>query len=414
MKSMKLSVIVCVYNTDEKLLSECLHSVFASTYKSHEVIVVDDGSDKDYSKIFAKYNKVKYYKTENQGTLNARIFGAKKATGDYVCYADSDDMVSDLYYSALMQKAEQTGADIVLNDWAFLTENTKYFCKNDTTIAKNLVYINDVVFEKFMEQSGLQHSFYVLWNKVIKREILLSAINDIEKNCKQKQLFAEDVLISFFVFHYAKLLVNTHVGFYFYRIHDLQQISVKSEEKLKHHICAMADVFDIMEEKLKEWNQFEFAENFFINWKKLLAYGQYAEAKKQKFKELPNLIKERYNLDVLKTHYPKMSKYYDNQFVLPTNLNEVSENIKKVYFANKYLRIYAKNAKFAKKQIWAIADLFDKRLCFVKNKSLANLCLTKEKYSLKQRILHNTFVYKVGVVLFPKGSKIRKKLKAKL
>lgn len=411
---MKLSVIVCVYNTDEKYFEECLHSLFSCTHKDLEVIVVDDGSSNDYSKLISKYKSIKYYKTENQGTLKARIFGAKQATGDYVVYLDSDDFVSSLYYSAMIAKAEQTRADIVLNDWAFQTDTTKYYCKNDITISKNIVYKNEVVLEKFIEQSGLQHSFYVLWNKIIKRNVLLSAIAEVEKLGFNRLLFAEDVLITFFVFHEAKYLVNTHLGYYFYRIHSSQQITVSSKEKLESHILAMTNVFDVMEQKLKEWGEYDFAESYFINWKKLLAFGEYAEAKKQKYSELVPVIKNRYKLNKLKTKFAGASKYYDNQYVLPTNYGEVEETIKKVYYANKYLRIYSKRAKFAKKQIKVMPYLFDKRLCFVKNKQLANLVLTKEKYSLKQQILHNPIVYKIGIVLFPKGSNIRKKLKSKL
>ena len=134
----------------------------------------------------------------------------------------------------------------------------------------------------------------------------------------------------------------------------------------------------------------------------------------QKYKELVPVIKNRYKLNKLKTKFAGASKYYDNQFVLPLNYDEIEEIIKKAYYANKYLRIYSKRAKFAKKQIKIMPFLFEKRLCFVKNKSLANLVLPKEKYSTKQRILHNSFVYKIGIVLFPKGSNIRKKLKSKL
>lgn len=411
---MKLSVVVCVYNTDEKYFEECLHSIFSCTAKNLEVIVVDDGSTFDYSKILAKFNKIKYFKTENQGTLNARIFGAKQATGDYVIFCDSDDLVSELYYSAMIQKAEQTGADVCLNDWAFKTDKSQYYCKNDVTISKNVVYKGDVIFEKFMEQSGLQHSFYVLWNKIIKRDVLLLAISEVEKLKLNKLLFAEDVLLTFFVFRFAKILTNTHLGFYFYRIHSSQQISETTEEKLKNHISSMTTVFDIMETKLKEWGKYDYAKDYFLNWKKLLAYGEYAEAKRQNYNPLFVLIKEKYNLTKLKTKFPGTSKYYENQFVLPVNYEEVENTIKKVYFSNKYLRIYAKNAKFAKNQIKTIVFLFDKRVYYVKNKALANLVLTKEKYSLKQQILHNRFVYKIGVLLFPKGSKIRKKLKSKL
>ena len=93
----KLSIIIPVYNTLNEFLEECLTSIFESTLKDIEVIVVDDGSNKDYSKLKKKYlNKIKYFKTENQGTLKARLYGVKQATAPYVAYVDSDGVPLEL------------------------------------------------------------------------------------------------------------------------------------------------------------------------------------------------------------------------------------------------------------------------------------------------------------------------------
>lgn len=411
---MKLSIVVCVFNTDKNLFKECIDSVMSSTIEDFELVIVDDGSSLDYSDVIPKENFIKYTKTENQGTFLARVLGAQLATGDYVCYLDSDDTVSPLFYSALKLKAEQSQADIVLNDWAFHTDNSKYFCKKDTTICKNLCYMGDLVLEKFMEQSGLQHSFYVLWNKAIKRDVLLDAVRELQGKLESKMLFAEDVLIMFYVSKHAKKMVNTHVGHYYYRIHSNQQISATTEEKLKHHICSMAKVFDVMQSELNFSGMFENNKTYFENWKKLLAYGEYAEAKRQGYKNLVPIIKQKYGLTRLKTHFPGMSKFYDGQQLLPLNLDSVDLHLKKVYYSNKYLKIYKKVGKYAKWQLGSLVELTHKKCRFEKKKKNANLIFPKEKYSIKQCFLHNTFVYKAGIILFPKGSKIRKKLKEKL
>lgn len=405
---------MCVFNTDEKFLKESLDSIFASTEKNIELVFVDDGSTKDYRELLKNYENVKYYKTENQGTLKARIFGAKQASAKYVCYADSDDTVSELFYPAMLEKAKQTGADVVVNDWAFHTESTKYFCLRDETISKNICYENEVILEKFMEQRGLQHSFYVLWNKIFKKELLLKALEEVESCNLQKMLFAEDLLISFFISLHAKKMVNTHVGFYFYRIHSSQQISVVSEEKLKHHILSQTQVFDIMEQRLKDINVFDDVESYFVNWKKLLSSGNYANAKRSKYKSLLPLIKEKYRLPKVSAHFSGASRFYDKQRVLPLNIAEVDLAIKKVYYSNKYLKIYAKSRSYFYHQSRTIIELFNKKAMFVKRKKYATMIAPKEKVSLKQRIVHNVFVYRVGMALFPKGSKIRKFLKSKL
>ena len=62
---MKLSLIVCIYNTPKEYFESSLKSVYHSTLKDFEVIVIDDGSTVDYSEIVKKYNPV-YVKTENR------------------------------------------------------------------------------------------------------------------------------------------------------------------------------------------------------------------------------------------------------------------------------------------------------------------------------------------------------------
>ncbi len=413
-KNPVLSVVMCVYNTDEKFLKESLDSIFASSEKNLELIFIDDGSTKDYSELLKNYQNIKYFKTKNQGTLKARIFGAKQATAKYICYADSDDTVSELYYSASLEKAKQTDADIVVNDWAFHTESTKYICLRDETISKNFCYEDEIILEKFMEQRGLQHSFYVLWNKIFKKELLLKSLEEVEKFNIEKMLFAEDLLISFFIAKNAKKMVNTHVGFYFYRIHSNQQISIISEEKLKHHILSQTQVFDIMEKELKTLDVFENVEGYFINWKKLLASTNYANAKKSKYKSLLPLIKERYKLSNISSRFSGSSKFYDKQRVLPVNIAEVDLAVKKVYYSNKYLKIYANASSYFYHQARTVIELFNKKAMFVKRKKYATMFAPREKVSLKQRILHNIVVYRIGIALFPKGSKVRKFLKSKL
>ncbi len=410
----KLSIVMCVYNTAEYLLKESLDSIFSAIEKDIELIFVDDGSTKDYSNLIKKYDKIVYYKTENQGILNSRIFGVKKATAPYVCFADSDDTMSELYYSAMLKKAEQTNADIVLNDWSFHTDNCKYYCKNDTTISNDICYQGNTILEKFMEHQGLQHTFYVLWNKIFKRELLLLALAEIDKLNIGRMLFAEDMLIMFFVCTLAKKMVNTHIGFYFYRIHALQQTSSNSKQQLIHHITSQTLVFDTMETKLKELGCYDEYEDYFINWKKLMCFNHYSYAKGVRDQDIIELIKVKYKLGGLIKNFWRMDKFYANQIVLPQNLTEVDLALKKVYYSNKHLMIYAKKRSYGYKQLSRIITLFSKRVTFVKDKKNAMLIMPKERVPLKLKIMHNNVVCKIGMLLFPKGSKIRKILKSKL
>jgi len=410
----KLSVVICVYNTEEEFFERCLNSVFDSSLSDIEVIVVDDGSSKDYSKLLKKFKDLKYFKTENQGTLSARIYGVKKTTSPYVCFVDSDDTVSFNYFEATVAKAEETSSDVVFNDWAFHTEQTKYVCMNDSTIKKDINYVDDVPLRKYIGQAGREHSFYVLWNKIFKRELLLAACEKVESLNAGRMVFAEDVLLTYFVFANAKKVTNTHLGYYFYRIHSTQQISVENENKLKNHVESMTKVFDFMETDLKERNLFEKVEVCFQMWKQLLCSTNYQVAKHLKSKELYAFIQEKYKTCKLKKMPFGSSKAYLKQKILPRNIDVIDSELKKVYYSNKYLKVYAKRNSYAFDSLCTMKVLFNKRFDLVSSKRVATFVFSKEKISLKQRILHNPVVYKIGMILFPKGSRIRKLLKSKL
>ena len=126
------------------------------------------------------------------------------------------------------------------------------------------------------------------------------------------------------------------------------------------------------------------------------------------------MIKEKYRLQKVSSHFFGASKYYLKQRVLPLNLDEVDLAVKKVYYSNKYLKIYARTHSHFYRQTQTTIELFNKKAMFVKRKKYATMFAPKEKILLKQRILHNAIVYKIGIALFPKGSKIRKFLKSKL
>ena len=118
---MKLSVIICVYNTEKQYFEECLKSVRNSTLKDYEILVIDDGSTIDYTDVIKKYEP-RYVKTENRGLFASRLFAISIAKGDYVTFVDSDDTVTFNYHQPMLNAAINLNCDVVINDWAFHTE----------------------------------------------------------------------------------------------------------------------------------------------------------------------------------------------------------------------------------------------------------------------------------------------------
>lgn len=93
----KISVIMPIYNRID-LAIESIKSVIAQTHKCFELIIVDDGSEDDVSRLIEECNKdsrIKYIRKENAGPAAARNLGIKHASGQYIAFIDSDDLFYD-------------------------------------------------------------------------------------------------------------------------------------------------------------------------------------------------------------------------------------------------------------------------------------------------------------------------------
>ena len=87
----KVSVIIPTYNRGE-VLDQAVKSVLAQTYKNYELIVVDDGSTDNTSRILRKFgNKIRYFSKLHGGVSSSRNFGLEKSEGSWVAFLDSDD-----------------------------------------------------------------------------------------------------------------------------------------------------------------------------------------------------------------------------------------------------------------------------------------------------------------------------------
>lgn len=113
----KVSIVVPVYN-GEKYLEQTIKMLLESTYKELEIIIVNDGStDKSLvicEKLKATDCRVKVYTKENGGVANARNYGSSKATGDFLCFCDQDDIVEYDTYEKMVTCIEQNQSEICM------------------------------------------------------------------------------------------------------------------------------------------------------------------------------------------------------------------------------------------------------------------------------------------------------------
>jgi starch synthase len=92
----KVSVIIPCYN-QAQFLSEAIDSVLSQGYENFEVLVVDDGSQDRTPEVASAYvaedPRVRLIRQQNRGLAGARNRGMAEATGDYLVFLDSDDLL---------------------------------------------------------------------------------------------------------------------------------------------------------------------------------------------------------------------------------------------------------------------------------------------------------------------------------
>lgn len=111
-----VSIIIPVYRV-ERYLDACVRSVVGQTHWALEIILVDDGSPDNCPALCdaweVKDSRVKVVHKPNGGLADARNAGVALATGDYIAFVDSDDVVSHQAIEYMVDLAEKHAADIV-------------------------------------------------------------------------------------------------------------------------------------------------------------------------------------------------------------------------------------------------------------------------------------------------------------
>ena len=110
---MKYSIIVPVYNRPDEV-DELLQSLCEQSLKDFEVVIVEDGSQKDCKEVVGRYTDrldVKYFMKPNSGPGQSRNYGAERAKGDYLLVLDSDVVLPTGYLQAVDDELQRQPAD---------------------------------------------------------------------------------------------------------------------------------------------------------------------------------------------------------------------------------------------------------------------------------------------------------------
>ena len=233
----KISVICPIYNKENYVL-RFLRSVQNQHFISIEIILVDDCSKDNSRGVIEKYQKederiILLKNRKNRGTFMSRNEGALYSKGDFLIFADPDDILLCDILKYSFRTAKKGNYDIVRFNGYRNGKMMRYNFLNKNN--RNSVYQPELSLYAYYGLNGLykfsQNDYYI-WNKLIKRNIFISALNSINEYYLNKYIIdCEDGLMNFILYRKAKSLYFMKYSGYFY-IRNKKSITNRSNENL--------------------------------------------------------------------------------------------------------------------------------------------------------------------------------------
>jgi glycosyltransferase involved in cell wall biosynthesis len=208
-----VSVIIPTFNRSE-YLKEAINSVYKQSYRPIECILVDDGSTDDTSSVINSFLllidcefQFKYIYQQNAGSQVARNKGTEAATGEYIQYLDSDDL---LYPKKLEEQVsyllKHPECDAVFGDWESGTFESKKIIKG---------YISQNFIKQMLVLERSIHTSAILFRKEL---VDLIGLWDVElKRCQEIDFHLRGLLVGG-IYHHQSLLTGL------WRYHDSERI----------------------------------------------------------------------------------------------------------------------------------------------------------------------------------------------
>lgn len=180
----KISVVCPMYNVED-YVGECLDSLLVQTLKDFEVIIVDDCSTDNSREVVKNYQpkfdgRLRLIESEKNsgGCAVPRNIGISHATGKYLIFLDTDDLLTKTALAELYEVAEKFSADVVHCE--------KFYKSATPKLQGALLKVSSYQQGKFVTEPTLEEHdiakkvtdfhniryIWTAWSKLVRREFM--------------------------------------------------------------------------------------------------------------------------------------------------------------------------------------------------------------------------------------------------
>ena len=236
----KISFIASVYNK-EKYLESFIYSIQNQNLKEFELIFVDDCSTDESVNIIKEFKKkdkrikLKINK-KNMGSLYTRYKGAKYGKGEYFIFVDSDDIILKEGILNSYNFLKENKLDMIEFNSVFEKNNSNIFISRRYYKYSGIIYqpiLAYIYYYNYKKKNAIEHNT-ALWDKLIKRKIVLKSLKYIGQKFLEKNIIIEnDVIFLFALFRNAKSFRYIDELGYYYFIENKDSITNTKFQPIK-------------------------------------------------------------------------------------------------------------------------------------------------------------------------------------
>ena len=240
----KISVVVPVYNVEE-YLDECLASLVRQTARDLEILIIDDGSTDSSAQIAQRYaaqdDRIRIITRPNGGLGAARNTGIEEATGEYLAFLDSDDVVPPTAYELLLNSLEGTGSD-------FATGNVHRLTAKGTSQAPFLA----AVFQRDRPKTHVKRFRELISDRIVPNKLWRRSFWDEHGFRFPVGMLHEDIPITIPAQFLARSVDVISQPVYYYRVREGAELSITQRRAEKKTLLDRLTAVELARDFLAE------------------------------------------------------------------------------------------------------------------------------------------------------------------
>lgn len=262
-----ITVVLPVYNV-EKYLEKCVDSIVNQTFKDIEILLINDGSTDSSGNLCDRFaardNRIKVYHRDNAGPSATRNFGIDLATGEYICFVDSDDFLDPTALEYMYNTITHHNADMVMCGFYFDIERNGDIVYSSPVNTESRIISSREEFLDVLIEVKSKHLIDSCCNKLYR----LSSIKNSKVKMPEGELY-EDTEFNFKLLPFLEKIIISDKCFYHYLQRDLS--ITKSFQPLKieyltaryNTIYEYISSFNSIRKDLVEFNNYYYVKSVF-------------------------------------------------------------------------------------------------------------------------------------------------------